>query len=328
MGSTLPEPTRAGEISRARALSLVFGAAALSATRGPARAQTNPTLRIGILPVESAATVFYAKDLGFFTKAGLDADIQPMPNTPAIAAAVVSGAIDFGYVTIDSIATIHQQHIPLVVVAPAAEYLYPAGARTVGVIVTPNSPIHSAKDLEGKVVALPAVHSLGSTALSTWMDANGASSAAVKYVEIPFPAMAPALDAGRIDAAFEVEPFFGAAMKHDRVLTDAYSSISKHFLLSVWVAETSWAKAHPDLVRRFAGVIHEASVWANKNQDQSGQILAKYTKIDPTLLATMARGRYAEQLTPSVMQPGIDASAKYNNFTAFPAAELIYVPPR
>lgn len=302
--------------------------ALFAVTAASASAQTNPTLRIGILPVESAATVFYAKDLGFFAKAGLDADIQAMPNTPTIAAAVVSGALDFGYVTIDSIATIHQQHIPLVVVAPAAEYLFPAGARTIGVLVTPNSPIRQAKDLEGKIVALPAVHSLGSTALSTWVDANGGSSAAVKYVEIPFPAMAAALDAGRIDAAFEVEPFFGAAAKHDRVLTDAYSSISKHFLLSVWVAQSEWAKAHPDVVRRFAGVIHEASVWANKNQTQSGPILAKYTKIDPTVVATMARGRYAEALTPSVMQPGIDASAKYNNFTTFPAAELIYSAPR
>ncbi len=289
-------------------------------------AQTNPTLKIGILPVESAATVYYARDLGFFSKAGLDADIQPMPNTPAIAAAVASGALDFGYVTIDSIATIHQQHIPLVVVAPAAEYLYPAGARTIGVLVPQNSPIHQAKDLNGKVVALPAVHSLGSTALDTWMDANGGDSKTVKYVEIPFPAMIPALDAGRIDAAFEVEPFFSAAAPHERVLTDAYSSISKHFLLSVWVAQTDWAKSHPDVVKRFAGVIHEASVWANQNQAQSGQILVKYTKIDPAVLPTMARGRYAESLTPSVMQPGIDASAKYNNFTTFPASELIFTP--
>lgn len=302
--------------------------AAFLAMTASASAQMNPTLHIGILPTESAATVFYAKDLGMFAKAGLDADIQPMPNTPAIAAAVASGALEAGYVTIDSIATIHQQHIPLVVIAPAAEYLYPAGARTIGVIVTPNSPIHQPKDLEGKVVALPAVHSLGSTAISTWMDANGANSTLVKYVEIPFPAMTAALDAGRIDAAFEVEPFFSASAKHERVLTDAYSSISKHFLLSVWVAQTGWAKDHPDLVRRFAGVIHDASVWANKNQDQSGQILLKYTKLDPAALAGMARGRYAEQLSPSVMQPGIDASAKYNNFTTFPAAELIYAPPR
>jgi NitT/TauT family transport system substrate-binding protein len=320
--------TNASGLSRAHALGLLSGGLALGTTIGAAGAQGTQQLKIGILPVESAATVWYAKDLGFFEKAGLDADIQPMPNTPTIAAAVASGALDFGYVTIDSIATIHQQHIPLVAVAAAAEFVYPALAHTIGVLVPPSSTVQRAKDLEGKIVALPAVHSLGSTAISMWMDTNGASSAAVKYVEIPFPAMPAALDVGRIDAAFEVEPFFSVAAKRNRVLTDAYSAIGKHFLLSVWIAQSDWAKSHPDLVRRYAGVIHEASVWANKNQPQSGQILAKYSKADPAVIAAMSRGRYAEQLTVSVMQPGIDASAKYNNFTTFPAGELIFTPPR
>lgn len=316
------------QVTRSEALRLVVGAAAVGATAGPARAQTAPTLRIGILPVESAATVYYARDLGLFAKAGLDADIQPMANTPLIASAVASGSLDFGYVTIDSFASIHSRHIPLVAVAAAADFVYPEGTRTVGVLVSPSSPIRQAKDLDGKTVALPALHSLGSTALSAWMDKNGGDWTSVKYVEIPFPAMPPALDAGRIDAAFEVEPFFGAAAKRDRVLTDAYSTIAKHWLLSVWVAQVDWAKEHASLVARFASVIREASAWANKNQAQSGAILAKYTKIPAETIATMARGHYAEQLTPAVMQPGIDASAKYNGFASFPAAELIYAPAR
>lgn len=326
MNLTVHRLTAAGQMSRSRALALLAGGAAAGAMRAPARAQATTTLRIGILPIETAAEVWYAKDLGLFAKAGLDAEIQPMANTPSIAAAIASGALDVGYITIDSIATIHQKHIPLVAVAPAADFVYPAGAHVIGVLVAQNSPIRQAKDFEGKTVALPALHSLGSTAISTWMDANGASSSTVKYVEIPFPAMLSALDTGRIDAAFEVEPFFSAGLKHARVVTDAYSAISKHFMLSVWIAQTDWANGHPDLVRRFASVIHETAVWANKNQAQSGQILAKYTKIDPNVVAAMARNHYAEALTPAVMQPGIDASAKYNNFSTFPASELIYVP--
>lgn len=314
-------------ISRPHALSLL-GAAAIGATGAPARAQSTQPIKIGILPVESAATVWYANDLGLWPKAGLEATISTLPNTPTIAAAVASGAIDFGYVTIDSISTIHQQHIPLVAVAAAAEFVYPDLQHTIGVLVPPSSTVRTAKDMEGKTVALPALHSLGSTAISSWMDRNGANSSTVKYVEIPFPAMGAALDIGRIDAAFEVEPFFSATARRNRVITDAYSAIGHHFLLSVWIAQSDWAKNHPDVVRRFAGVIHNASVWANHNQPQSGTILAKYTKIDPAVIAAMSRGRYAEQLLANVMQPGINASARYNNFTAFPASELIYVPPR
>jgi hypothetical protein len=67
-------------------------------------------------------------------------------------------------------------------------------------------------------------------------------------------------------------------------------------------------------------------VWANKNPQKSGEILAKYTKLDPAAISTMARVHYAEQLTPALMQPLIDEAAKYNGFKSFPSQELIYKP--
>jgi hypothetical protein len=70
------------------------------------------------------------------------------------------------------------------------------------------------------------------------------------------------------------------------------------------------------------------AVWANQNTMKSGEILAKYTKLDPTAIATMTRVRFGEQLTPTLMQPFIDVFAKYNGFSAFPARELIYAPSR
>jgi hypothetical protein len=38
----------------------------------------------------------------------------------------------------------------------------------------------------------------------------------------------------------------------------------------------------------------------------------------------MARTRYGEQLSPSLMQPVIDVAAKYSKFAPFPADQLIY----
>ncbi len=43
----------------------------------PLHAQTIPVLRIGAIPLKNSAQVFYAKDMGFFAKAGLEVDIQP-----------------------------------------------------------------------------------------------------------------------------------------------------------------------------------------------------------------------------------------------------------
>jgi len=96
---------------------------------------------------------------------GLDVTITVMGNTPSIVAAVVAGALDIGYTTIDSVASIHSHGIPLAVIAPATDYIDPITLNTAGVLVRPDSPIRTAKDFKGKTIASPALHSLGTTAL-------------------------------------------------------------------------------------------------------------------------------------------------------------------
>lgn len=110
-------------VTRARASALLFGGVASCLVPTASRAQNSGTLRLGITPIEGAAEAFYAKEMGFFAKAGLDVDVQPMQPAPVIAAAVTSNAIDIGYSTLDTLARAHQKNIPLVVIAPAAEYL-------------------------------------------------------------------------------------------------------------------------------------------------------------------------------------------------------------
>ena len=279
------------------------------------------TIHVGAIPSEVAGELFYGIDMGFFKKAGLDVDIQFFNNGGAIAAAVASGALDLGLSDLMSVINAHAHGLPFVYAAPGL--LSTIKPPTFGLLIPPNSPIHEAKDFDGKTVAVSGLRNIPQIAASAWIDANGGDSSTVSYVEIPFPAQPAALAAGRVDGISEVEPFFGAAAKDNRVLYYGYSAISKHFLLNLYVTTPDWAKAHPDLVTRFASVIHETAVWANKNHDQSGPMLAKYTNIPADTIAAMVRGHYAEELTPAIMQPGIDASAKYNSFATFPASTLL-----
>jgi hypothetical protein len=47
----------------------------------------------------------------------------------------------------------------------------------------------------------------------------------VKFIELPYPAMGPALDAGRIDAAYVAEPFLTPSKKNARLLAFADDAI-------------------------------------------------------------------------------------------------------
>lgn len=315
-------------VTRAHGLALLGGAAALGSLARPGLAQTTVTLRLATVPTDGASAPYYAKELGYFAKAGLDVDITSMPAASAIAAALTGGAIDIGYSPVDVLAGIHQKNISLVIIAPASEYVSPAMQRSVALVVPANSTVQQAKDLSGKVVASNGLHSFGEEGARAWIDANGGDSNAVKWVEMPFPTMPAAIEAGRVDAVYVVEPFLTGARKNGRVLGYGYDSIAKHFTIGTWYTTPQWAAEHPDVVKKFADVIHETNVWANKNPGLSGDILAKVMKLDPAVVATMIRAHYAEQMTPAVMQPLLDTAAKYNGFKPFPVQELIYKPAR
>jgi hypothetical protein len=164
-----------------------LGGAALGALGARARAQTAITLRIASIPLESSCEAAYARDMGFLAKTGLEGDIQTMVNGAAIAAAIVSGGIDIGYIPVDTLAAIHQKGIPLVAVAPCTEYV--SGAQTGALLVGANSPVHTGKDLTGKTVAVVALNGVTHLATRAWIDQTGGDSATVKYVELAPSAM-------------------------------------------------------------------------------------------------------------------------------------------
>jgi NitT/TauT family transport system substrate-binding protein len=305
-------------------LALLLGAVLCSAV-SPAGGQTNATVRVATLPIDAGAEAFYAKEMGFFTKAGLDVDVQPMQNSSALAAAVVSGAIDVGFVNLVSMAAAHQRNVNLVAIAPGG--VYSSKSPPTALMVPPASPLRNAKDLNGKTVGTQGLGTINEYATQAWIDRNGGDASTVKFVEVAFSEMTPALSSGRVDAAILTEPYLTVARKSMRVLGYPFDAIAKEFIVNAWVTTPQWAKDHPDAVKRFAAAIRETAIWANNNQPKSGEILAKYTKIDPAVIPTMARVHYAEQFSSAPMQIELDVSAKYGRFSTFPAQELLYKPP-
>jgi NitT/TauT family transport system substrate-binding protein len=307
-------------MNRARAIVLVAGAVAVPRAVRAQAAQ----LKIATVPVENGAQAYFAQDLGFFTKAGLEVDLQPISNGGAIAAAVASGDTDIGFATVIPLAVAHSKGLPLVFVA--AGYRSNDRRPTSCMVVPENSPIRKAADLDGKIVATNGLATINEYAPRAWVDANGGDATTLKFTEMPFSAMPGALAAGRIDAAFIAEPYATAAKQDARVLFYLTAVCKDGEMLGGWFSTRSWARAHADLVRRFDAAMRESAVWANANPGPSAEILVKYLKIDPKLAAAMNRSTFAEQLDPAKMQQSIEIAAKYAKFAPFPARELVFIP--
>lgn len=134
--------------NRLRAATMI---AAMTIVFGFAQSEAQETvLRIGVNLTTSDADPFYAQDIGLFRRAGLNVTIQSLSGGAAIASAVASGDLDIGVSNMLSLGNAVARGIPIKAIAPG--YLYDTNVPLSRVVVAPNGPIHTAKDLNGKVV--------------------------------------------------------------------------------------------------------------------------------------------------------------------------------
>ena len=92
---------------------------------------------------------------------------------------------------------------------------------------------------------------------------------------------------------------------------------------------SDWAAKNPDTVRRFNLTMKQAAIWGNTHPHESAVIVAEHIKQSATDIESANRAIYGTEMTPDLLQPVIDASAKYGVLkSAFPAHDLIYTPPK
>ena len=300
-----------------------LGLAAFGVPLG-ARAQSLPTVKVAGLAIDLYAQGYYAQDQGMFKKAGISVDLQTFTNGGTATQAVTAGACDVGVANAVSVANATLRGLALSIIAGGG--LYSSNAAATALCVAAGSPLRTAKDLEGKTIALAALGDQAQAGIEAWLEKGGADAAKVKFVEVFFAEMGAALQQGRVDAAMIPEPALTIATNPGpaRIFAKPFDAIAPLFLIGVWFAPTDWIKKNPDLAKRFAGAIYESARWANAHHDESAAIVASVSKIDPVTVRRMTRAVYAETLTPQMLQPAFDAAYKYKLMTkAIKADDLI-----
>jgi NitT/TauT family transport system substrate-binding protein len=300
------------------------GAGAVSAlSLAPLRARADTPLTVMSLPIDQGAQAFYAQDLGMFKSAGLATDVSVANYGTQVAAAVAGGSIAIGQSNVLSLAIAVERGLPVSLIAGAG--LYSSAKPTSMMLVAKNSPLKDAADLSGKTVAVNGLKSITQISVLAWADKTGGDSSQIKFLELPFSEMEAALATGRVDAALMADPDATTALAggRTRAFAKPFDSIAHQFLIGGWFAKKDWIAANPDTVRSFVAVMKQAAQWGNKpaNYAQSAAILEKYTKV---AVGQANRVAYAERVDPALIQPQIDAAAKYKVLAAvFPASTMI-----
>jgi NitT/TauT family transport system substrate-binding protein len=310
--------------SRARFLA-ALGALPLAAGRArTADAQSTGPIRIAATANDTYAEAYYADAQGAFKNAGLDVAIQTFATGAPVTAAVAGSAADIGIAGAPAIGAAKSRGVPFIFIASGGLYT-PSRPATVIVVAT-DGPIASARDFEGQNVAVGGIKDANWLGASAWIDAHGGDSTKVKFIELPYAEMGPAIKRGTVAAATISEPSQTRAIRSGglRVFAHHFDVYHPPMMVGGWFTRTQWLADNPDAAKRFVAAIYGIAKWANANPSASAPILAAASKIDEETMRTMIRCQYGERLAPSMFQSQLDLAYKYKILDrAIDGSELI-----
>jgi ABC-type nitrate/sulfonate/bicarbonate transport system substrate-binding protein len=309
-------------ISRPRLLGAL--AATVAAAPLAARAQSLTPLVLAGVPEDSITPVLYGMQSGIFRKYGLDVKLEPERSGPAITSAVVGGTYQLGKASISPLVLAHTKGLPFTIVAPAG--IYNAAQPIDGMFVRADSAYKTAADLNGKTFGVYGIGDIFTISTKAWMGKNGGDPASIKFVELPISEMVPAIEAGRIDAGSMNEPALQVALSSPklRMIAHAWQSVGTRFLYTAWFATTSYAAANPSVMSNFQKALREAATYVNAHQAQTVDLIAQFTSVDPSIVRKMTRVEQGIGLDPAIVQPVIDAMARFQYIpAAFDARALL-----
>jgi NitT/TauT family transport system substrate-binding protein len=309
---------------------MLAGSAALTALGAwprSARAQQSSraltTVHVASAADDTVTPVLYALHTGMFAGAGLDVVLQKANSGSAVAAAVASGAMDFGRGTILPLISAYARGVKFVLVA--ASTLHVNGDPDSGLLVLADAPLHSAHDLAGSIVSVAGLYDLNWLATKVWFDANGEGEG-VRFIEIPNSAVLAALQDGRIAGGTLSEPFMSLALRSGkaRYFANVVSAIAPNLIESAWYANADFVSKNRDVVARFRRVVEAATVYTNAHRAETVDLLAAFTGMDAATIGQIHRAVSGTTLDPKLIQPMIDAAAKFKVIAQpFPASVLM-----
>lgn len=236
------------------ALLALSGCGGLSANAG----STSPnglektTLNVAVVPAVDSAGFFVALHQGLFAKQGLTIHYTPAVSSEEVISQQLTGKYDItggNYVSFINHYVV--DHQPLQIVAEGS--VMQQG--TQAIYTMPGSKIKTLKELKGHLLGINAPLNINYLLAASVLTENGIRLNQVRFpaAPIPFPTMAGALAAGKIDAAAMPEPFATAAeQQYGAVpLADLNQGATQNFPIQGYVATKGWVQNNPGTLHAF-----------------------------------------------------------------------------
>jgi NitT/TauT family transport system substrate-binding protein len=244
------------------------------------------TVKVGVIPIVDVAPLYLGQQKGFFSKRGLKLSMTTAQGGAAIVPGVVSGQFQFGFSNMTSLMIAQSQNVPVKAVVNGVASTGVAGKDFGAITVRKGSPIKSAKELEGKKVAVNTLKNINETAVRESVRKAGGDPSKVKFVELAIDQMPAALDSGQIDAAMVVEPALATVKSQGATeIASSLVDVAKDLTVAMYFTSTQYEQKNPDVVKKFQEATAESLAYADAHPDEVRQAVTTYTKIPAATLA-------------------------------------------
>jgi NitT/TauT family transport system substrate-binding protein len=257
-----------------------------------------------------SAFLEYGVQRGFFRKRKLDVQVKPSQGGATVVPAVVSGSTDIGGSNLVSVLLAQGKRIPVKIVAPGTFVQGDPKRDFSAIIVGRDSDIRSPKNLEGKTLAVNTLKNVAEVTAKASLAKKGVDVSKVKLTEVDFPDMVGAVEQGRVDAAFAIEPFVTqATAAGDRIVDRPYVGTKPGLQIGCYFTSERYLNENRDVVERFRQGVAETAKTISDDPAAFRAFLPKASEIPPPaakkaiLPAWKAKSEEASvELTAELMQ--------------------------
>jgi NitT/TauT family transport system substrate-binding protein len=273
------------------AVALAASGCGEDAAGGAARAK----LTVQLVPLYEVVPVHLGIQKGFFAEEGLKLDVRIAQGGAPAVPQVMGGDVQIGFSNTPSLFSAAAAGLPVEIVAPAGgSPRARAGEEDTdqgAVMVKKDSPIRGYADLAGRTVAVNTLGNVLDVTLNAALEQHGVDPDRVERLEVPFPDMLAALDAGRVDAVFVTPPFETIAKSGGhRAIGFPFVDVRPDLVFAAYFVSRDWAEENAGVLERFLRALRRSMVYAAEHERETRAAIAEFTELPDELAAEVPLG--------------------------------------
>jgi NitT/TauT family transport system substrate-binding protein len=241
-------------------------------------------VRVGETAGVPFAFLKFGVDKGFYREVGLDVEPIPVQGAAPIVTAVVNGDYQMGGSDTATFTQGLSRNLPLTMITPGTSVSDRSRADFSALMVPSDSGITKPSDLRGRTVAVNILGNISEVSLSGALNELGVDPTALEFTEVPFPEMVPAVEEGRVDAAFAIEPFrtIGLAGGGES-LFGPFSTFEPGLQIGSIITTREYAERNSDAVAAFQKAHAKTARYVSSHEREFRKALPDIAELEPEL---------------------------------------------